>query len=114
MTGTTSDRNDPGLKNIQDSGMQETYLVLSDEERAKGFIRPVRTKYLHEKCGGVTSMGLSIAETYARDPKFYGATYCCACRMHKPVGEFAWKIDGSTCICDTRATSSQAPGLANG
>lgn len=39
---TTSDRNDPGLSNVGPDGMQETYLVLSDQERAKGFVRPVR------------------------------------------------------------------------
>lgn len=123
------------------------YLVLSDEERAKGFVRPVRRSYLHvgtpgprfelrdltdeEKartegsgwvkfepyppgfkgsalgrywsqadidaigkgCGTLTTMGLALAETYARQPGFYGATYCCGCSMHRPVGErgeFVW------------------------
>lgn len=91
--GITDDRNDPGLKNIQPSGMQEKYLVLSDEERGKGFVRPVRTSYLHERCGAVTTMGLALAETYARDPKFYGGTYCSTCHAHFPVGEegeFVW------------------------
>src|SRR4051812_5466539 len=125
--GITTDRNDPALDIIDDQGMQESYLVLSDEERAKGFVRPVRRTYLHvgpphpnnlrdltdeeherydrykyvqfeeyndtnssvtgrfwtqEKldrlggCGVATRMGISIAETYARDPKFYGGTYC--------------------------------------
>jgi hypothetical protein len=124
------------------------YLVLSDEERAKGFVRPVRRSYRHvgiagpqyplldltpeqesqrqygyakyEKypqpnpdgssavgrywtqkqldnigkgCGTVTTMGIALAETYAREPRFYGATYCCGCSMHRPVGEageFVW------------------------
>jgi hypothetical protein len=77
--------------------MQRTYLVLSDEERAKGFVRPVRRTYIHEVCGGATTMGLSIAETYARDPHFYGGTYCAVCANHFPVGEsgeFVWE-DGS-------------------
>jgi len=93
--GITSDRNDPGLRNVGPDGMQETYLVLSEEERAKGFVRPVRTKYMHLKCGAVTTMGTALAETYARDPKFYGATYCVACRQHFPVGadgEFVWDV----------------------
>lgn len=94
MTGTTDDRNDPGLENIDpETKMQEKYLVLSEEERKQGFIRPVRTKYLHLTCGTVTEMGRSIAETYARDPKFYGGTYCVACKNHFPVGasgEFVW------------------------
>lgn len=95
--GTTSDRSDPGLSNIGPDGMQEKYLVLSDEERAKGFVRPVRRSYVHLKCGTVTTMGLSIAETYARDPYFYDGTYCAHCRNHYPVGEagdFVW--DGTT------------------
>lgn len=90
MTGTTNDRNDPGLHKIGPDGMQETYLVLSDEERAKGFIRPVRTSYVHTKCGAVTTMGLAIAETYARDPKFYGGTFCVTCGDHFKVAEFTW------------------------
>ncbi len=100
MMGTTSDRNDPRLTHGADDApvpMADVYLVLSDEERAKGCIRPVRTKYVHETCGAVTTMGLAIAETYARDPHFYGATFCVHCQMHRPVGEhgeFVWD-DGS-------------------
>ena len=134
----TIDRNDPRLKEIKDDYQQESYLILSDEERSKGFIRPVRTTYIHtgvrpqyklrdlteeEKdnyrgygyikyeeypndevvagrlwtkellnsgCGEVTQMGISIAETYARDPKFYGATFCMKCKRHIDVNEFKW------------------------
>ena len=67
--------------------MQKAYLVLSDEERAKGFVRPLRRSYKHLACGTVTTMGLAIAETYARDPHFYGSTYCAGCQAHFPVGE---------------------------
>lgn len=91
--GVTDDRNNPGLRKIGPDGMQESYLVLSDEERAKGFVRPVRRSYTHERCGTVTTMGLAIAETYARDPGFYGGTYCVGCQAHYPVGkygQFVW------------------------
>jgi hypothetical protein len=74
-------------------GMQKAYVVLSDDERAKGFVRPVRRSYVHLKCGAVTTMGLALAETYARDPEFYTGTFCTACRAHFPigvVGEFRW------------------------
>lgn len=102
--GVTDDRNDPALtRGVDDQPvpMAEKYLVLSEEERAKGFVRPVRRKYIHAKelggCGSVTTMGLAIAETYARQPGFYGATFCVSCSMHRPVGEageFLWD-DGS-------------------
>lgn len=73
------------------TGQHGAYWVLTKEERAKGFVRPVRSRYVHNKiCGAVTVMTLSIAETYARDPTFYGATFCCACRGHFPVSEFLW------------------------
>lgn len=75
------------------TGQQKGYVVLSAEERAKGFIRPVRRSYIHEKCGTRTTMAQSIAETYARDPFFYGGTFCCGCGAHFPVGpngEFHW------------------------
>lgn len=90
---TTDDRNDPDLQVTEASGMQKTYLVLSKEEREKGFVRPLRSTYIHEVCGAYTTMGLNIAETYARDPKFYGGTFCAACGDHFPVGEqgqFVW------------------------
>jgi hypothetical protein len=47
------------------------------------------------KCGTTTTMGRKLAETYARDPGFYGATYCCACRGHFSVDEFVWWPDGT-------------------
>ena len=96
MGGVTDDRSDPGLKVIDPAtGMQRKYLVLSDEELAKGFVRPVRKSYIHLKCGGLTTMGTAIAETYARNPYFYGGTYCIKCSAHSPVGEdgeFVWAI----------------------
>lgn len=93
--GLTDDPNDPRIKrgpSDTDPGPQhEVYLVLSDEERAKGFVRPYRDSYVHTKgCGALTKMGRPIAETYAREPTFYGATYCVGCSMHKPVAEFLW------------------------
>lgn len=74
----------------------EVYLVLSEEERTKGFVRPFRNKYvhIHGTCRAETVMGDALSETYARDPKFYGATYCVGCKMHRPVGEFVWSADG--------------------
>lgn len=97
---TTSDPTDPRLSHGPDDAPTDqaaAYLVLSEDERAAGFVRPVRETYLHDTCGTETRMSRDIAETYAREPGFYGATYCAACRMHRPVGadgEFAWP-DGS-------------------
>lgn len=93
----TSDPNDPRLGRGVDTGpipQHDVYLVLSEEERAKGFVRPYRDAYRHDACGSVTTMGRALSETYAREPTFYGATYCCRCQMHKPVGEFTWDADG--------------------
>ena len=132
-------------RELKPNGQQKGYVVLSDEERAKGFVRPVRKSYVHvgakgskyplrdltpeeherydrygyvkyeeypqgsdlcgrywtqadldrigKGCGTTTTMTQSIAETYARDPHFYGATFCCGCGKHLPVGEageFVW------------------------
>jgi hypothetical protein len=142
MTYTT-DPNDPRLPHGQigvSEPQHDTYLVLSEAERAMGFIRPLHRSYTHvgqaprypvrdltdvehrdydkfgyvayEKypeseapllgrfwtreeldrkvCGAVTTMALALCETYARDPSFYGATYCCTCGGHFPVAEFTW------------------------
>lgn len=86
-------------REIEPSGMQKGYVVLSEAERAKGFVRAVRTAYRHTKCGHVTTMGLSIAETYARQPDYYSGTFCFHCRDHLPVGadgEFVWLNNDGT------------------
>ncbi len=90
------------------SGQQKGYVVLSAEERSKGFVRPVRCTYIHTginpimrggvlikpgegACGHRTTMAQSIAETYARDPEFYSGTFCCSCMVHRPLTEFVWE-----------------------
>lgn len=81
------------IKEGERKGQQQDYVVLAEEERAKGFVRPVRRSYVHLKCGGMTTMGQTLAETYARDPYFYSGTFCCSCGTHFPVGEdgeFVW------------------------
>lgn len=113
----TTDPKDPELgRGADDKPVEQNkkYLILSEEERKKGFIRPVRMSYVHvgidgheidpkdpskhgrtgTGCGVETKMGLALCETYARDPKFYGSTYCVGCRMHLPVAEFVWSEDG--------------------
>jgi hypothetical protein len=152
----TTDKNDPELGHGIDSeriGQHSKYLVLSEEERNKGFVRPVRDSYIHvgrkerpgrvslltdkqksefnneyvafltyDKiegnsligifmtqhdldtytgdrmggCGTKTKMNKTIAETYARDPKFYGATYCIGCFKHLDVNEFVWEGTNET------------------
>lgn len=84
-------------RELKPNGQQKDYVVLSAAERARGFVRPVRRTYVHQKCGGATTMGEALAETYARDPGFYSGTFCVGCRAHFPVGaegEFVWD-DGS-------------------
>ncbi|MEO6115993.1 MAG: hypothetical protein ABIP33_06375 [Pseudolysinimonas sp.] len=95
-----TDPTDPRLGHGADDHpvpQQKAYLILSAEERAKGFIRPLRRSYVHSRnvdgitaCGAVTRMSQAIAETYARQPDFYGATYCVSCGMHHPVACFTW------------------------
>lgn len=96
MAGLTDDPHDPRLTHGADdepTPQAPVYLILSDEERAKGFVRPLRLTYQHLVCGGITTMSRPLAETYAANPGFYGATYCVDCQKHRPVGangEFVW------------------------
>lgn len=76
------------------TGMQKGYIVLSAAERAKGFVRPVRRSYVHKPCGTLTTMGLALAETYARCPTFYSGTFCCGCRAHFPLTQYVWEGTG--------------------
>lgn len=133
-------------RQLKANGQQKGYVVLSEEERKRGFVRPVRTSYVHvgrpahknplrdltpdeharydkfgyakyeeypperspvmgrfwtqddldkidKGCGTLTTMGIALAETYARKPDFYGSTFCCGCGKHLRVGadgEFVW------------------------
>lgn len=106
----TFDPNNSELNKHSENGQHKTYLALSEEERAKGFIRPIRTKYIHvgidgneidpkdmskhgrtgNACGVLTVMNRILAETYARAPKFYTHTFCIGCNTHLPVAEFKW------------------------
>jgi hypothetical protein len=98
---------------VEETGQHKSYIVLCDAERAKGFVRPYRDAYKHVGrvqemvndagetfeirvggCQSVTTMGRALSETYARDPKFYGATMCVRCNRHLPVSEFVWAADG--------------------
>lgn len=102
-TGTTTDRNNPGLRKLRGNGQQESYLVLSAEERSKGFVMPVRRTYRHITCRQNTSMSRDIAETYARNPKFYGGTFCTNCGTHfqlveNGIPQFVWVGDDGRCV----------------
>lgn len=100
MGRITDDPSDPGWTRGVDQSpvpQADVYLVLSADERAKGFCRPYRNVYRHLSCGTTTTMSAAIAQTYAVNPSFYGATYCVHCGMHRRVGvdgEFEW-LDGS-------------------
>ena len=131
------------------TGQHLAYWVLSEEERKKGFIRPLRWTYRHVgrsvcgriksplgdpthlticasqpnhkgECWGViqevsqfeavwaerfqiiggcnynTTMQQALAETFAANPKYYGATFCGNCLAYFPVSEFVWVDDPGT------------------
>lgn len=110
---TTSGRSVEEVRADQaaETGQHKDYIVLCPDERAKGFIRPYRDRYIHVgiggseinpndpfkhgrtggACGAETRMGRALSETYARDPKFYNATFCTGCNRHLPVAEFVWE-----------------------
>ena len=73
------------------TGQHKDHWILSEAERAKGFVRPVRESYQHKKCGTITSMPRAIAETYAVNPGYYGQTFCCGCKGYFAVAQFTWK-----------------------
>lgn len=68
------------------TGMYERHPVLLEGN----FQRPVRHLYIHARCTGATRCGALIANTFARNPKFYTHTYCRVCRGYYEVGEFCW------------------------
>lgn len=84
----------PEHRELKPNGQQQDYIILSAAERARGYVKPVRRSYIHLKCGTLTTMSRPLAETYARDPKFYSGTFCCGCGKHftfgQPDGNFVW------------------------
>lgn len=98
MSRLTTDPSDPDLTrgiNTDPTPQADAYLVLSADEITKGFVRPLRNSYTHARgchpCGANTRMSEAIAATYARDPAFYGGTYCVGCQRHLAVAEFVWE-----------------------
>jgi len=85
---------DGSHRELLPNGQQTGYVVLTPEERAKGFVKPLRDSYVHRNCGASTKMGRSIAETYARDPRFYSGTFCVRCGEHFPLIQFVWQGGG--------------------
>lgn len=81
---------DGSHKALKPNGQQQGYIVLTPEERAKGFVQPVRNAYRHLPCGGVTTMGTGLSETYARNPWFYSGTFCTTCGSHYDLDQFEW------------------------
>jgi hypothetical protein len=79
---------------LRPNGLQQDYVVLTPEERAKGYKKPVRRSYLHLLCRTVTTMHSALAETYARDPYFYSGTFCSTCQKHYDLEQFTWEPDG--------------------
>jgi len=98
----TTDHNSPCLNEFREDGQQKCHIVLSDEEIAKGYVQPVRLKYIHLKCGFETRMLEGCAQTYARKPSFYKCQFCLACRHHFSLKD----TDGAY----TFRWSSQMPG----
>ena len=64
---------------------------LTDRDDSRGFVRPLRNSYSHQRCGVITTMTDTIAEAYATDPKFYTAAFCLHCGKHYPSDEFIWE-----------------------
>ena len=78
------------------TGQQKDHVVICPNELEEvDLVRPIRTCYIHTTCGTLTTMPVSIAKTYACNPKFYSSTFCCGCGVYLPVSEFTWE-DGET------------------
>jgi hypothetical protein len=93
---TTTDPTVPHAVGPPDEEPVQQADVLSEAERALRFVRPLRLDYYHLICDTRTHMRRDIAETYARDPGFYSATFCVYCSKHRPLSEFVWvDLDGN-------------------
>lgn len=55
------------------------------------FEQEPRDTYIHEECGGSTTMKGELPESVARDPSYYGKTFCKTCEEYVPVEEVHWE-----------------------
>ena len=69
---------------------EKTETELSDNERARGFVRPLRNTNKHPECGGITLMSDKIAENMAKKPNHYDEMYCIDCKTSAPLDKFIW------------------------
>ena len=78
-------------------GQHTDFYVLSPEERKKGWVRPYRDTYKHvSKCNKETKIAAkAICETFAKEPSYYGRTFCTECCDYFPLIEFNWVEDGT-------------------
>jgi len=72
-------------------GQKKDHWTLPEEDRKNGHVRPLRKNYVHKKCNTNTRMPMACAETYAKNPKYYGSTFCCGCGDYFPVSQFLWE-----------------------
>lgn len=77
-----------------DQDLNVPAMTEQDLRSATGYVRPYRDTYAHTTCGTETNVDANIADTLAREPKFYGRTFCADCDGHFPIGQFRWSQDG--------------------
>ncbi len=82
---------------IEENKQYEKYDYVKFEEYSKNEASKLGRFWTQEQlntigkgCRTTTTISKPIAETYARDPKFYSGTFCCGCKKHFPVNEFQW------------------------
>ena len=94
----------PTEEKLADGQFADHY-VLCAEDLAKGYVEPYRESYIHETCGGLTTMPRACSETYAVQPDYYGSTFCCTCGGYFPVGangQFVWDTKDNQKVGTTR------------
>lgn len=64
--------------------------ILTIRDVAKGYKRPFRRSYVHQKCGTVTTMSEGLAVNLAKDPASVTEVPCTLCNGEFPVTEFRW------------------------
>jgi len=75
----------------RENGQYENYPTIDEGE----FEQAPRKWYIHvDGCGEETGMSEELVKSVARNPEYYGKTYCAGCEEHVPVSEVEWQ-DGS-------------------
>ena len=100
----TDDPTNPGLKETRPDGQNKVYLVLSEEERKLGFVRPLRRSYVHAGIRPKYPLRNLTADEHERYDQYGYVKYEEYPKEESPVCGKFWTLPDLKSGCGTTTT----------